>query len=386
MRHEMKYLRSLIGVVGALVSANVARAASTISADDLKIDFAVPQVPAFTLLDLSPAQVSRPGSVRDLVLALGNGVTANGGLQSGLAIEVAPAKLSLWDADADTALKESVLWSGLRLSVATNTVHDDKQTKSSLAAGVRWSISTADTNLGDLQTCLALATPSPPPPGPMPPSDTVSPPEGSRAELADCRDLYQRANLANWSFEIATALSFSAANDFQFDALSADTLSIWATGTIGWNRAEHEFRELIRNLEEHPQDSDSILHNKGTGLKAQLAKTALSVEPLLFVRLDLHHASSGYDGTRDLRIAAQLPLLWAKAGVYFEAGVNLGDLTNLIGKGTSVAVPLGVGGEVRVGSGTWLGLFFGGDASSGQLLALSNLKWSIGPKREVTLH
>jgi len=385
----MRHLRLIIWAVLALLAPSASRAAGTVTADDLKIDFAVPEVPAFTLLDVSPTKVERPGSVRDLVLALANGVTASGGLQTALAIEVAPAKLSLWDADANAALSQSAFLSGLRISVATNTVKDDKQTKSSLAAGVRWSISTADTELGDLQACLTLALPRPPPPGPRPPEDAKAPPEASNEDLADCRDLYQRAHLASWSFEIAAALSFSTVNEFQFDDLSADTLSVWTTGTIGWNKGEPAFNELIRNLEEHREDAQAIqaiLHDKKTGLKAQLASSTLSVEPLLFLRLDLHHASSGYDGTRDLRIAAQLPFYWAKAGFYIEAGVNLTDLTNLSGKGTSVAVPVGVGGEVRVGAGTWLGLFFGGDASSGHLVALSNLKWSIGPKREVTLH
>jgi hypothetical protein len=52
---------------------------------------AVPESPAFTFLGTTPAEVTRPGSVRDLALALINGVDADGRVVSGFAMEA-----SLW--------------------------------------------------------------------------------------------------------------------------------------------------------------------------------------------------------------------------------------------------------------------------------------------------
>lgn len=48
---------------------------------------AVPENPAFTFLGASPSRINRPNSMRDLGVALLNGVSANGVVQQGVAVE-----------------------------------------------------------------------------------------------------------------------------------------------------------------------------------------------------------------------------------------------------------------------------------------------------------
>jgi hypothetical protein len=65
------------------------------TAADASIDLAVPDSPAFAVLGVSPSNVERPGSPRELALSLLNGVDANGNFQTGMAVETAPY-LALW--------------------------------------------------------------------------------------------------------------------------------------------------------------------------------------------------------------------------------------------------------------------------------------------------
>jgi hypothetical protein len=65
------------------------------TAADASIDLAVPDSPAFSVLGVSPSNVERPASPRELALSLLNGVDANGNFQTGMAIETAPY-LALW--------------------------------------------------------------------------------------------------------------------------------------------------------------------------------------------------------------------------------------------------------------------------------------------------
>lgn len=57
------------------------------------VDLAVPESPAFTALGLTPEQVSRPTSPRELATSLLNGIDRNGHFQTGVAIDTAPYML-----------------------------------------------------------------------------------------------------------------------------------------------------------------------------------------------------------------------------------------------------------------------------------------------------
>ncbi len=52
--------------------------------------FSIPESPAFTFLDASPAEVARPARPRDLAFALANGLDSIGRVQQGIALDVVP--------------------------------------------------------------------------------------------------------------------------------------------------------------------------------------------------------------------------------------------------------------------------------------------------------
>jgi len=73
--------------------AQPAQAASTFTLRDGTVDLAVPESPAFSALGLTPEQVSRPTTVRELATSFLNGIDRAGHLQTGVAIDAAPYML-----------------------------------------------------------------------------------------------------------------------------------------------------------------------------------------------------------------------------------------------------------------------------------------------------
>lgn len=66
---------------------------SKFSLGDATIDLAVPESPAFSALGLTPQEVTRPNSGRELATSILNGVDRNGSFQTGGAIDTAPYML-----------------------------------------------------------------------------------------------------------------------------------------------------------------------------------------------------------------------------------------------------------------------------------------------------
>jgi hypothetical protein len=74
-------------IIVCLVSAPAAAQAS----DSTHLwGFSIPESPAFTFLNASPAEVTRPTRPRDLAFALANGLDSLGRVQQGLAVDVVP--------------------------------------------------------------------------------------------------------------------------------------------------------------------------------------------------------------------------------------------------------------------------------------------------------
>ena len=65
----------------------------SITVDDYYIDFAVPDITAFSILDINSNDVVRPGNVKELAAGIQNYVDKDGNLKPGLAIEIAPYRL-----------------------------------------------------------------------------------------------------------------------------------------------------------------------------------------------------------------------------------------------------------------------------------------------------
>ena len=65
----------------------------SISIDDYYVDYSVPDITAFSILDVNPNDVVRPGNVKEFAAGVINYVSENGNLKPGLAIEIAPYRL-----------------------------------------------------------------------------------------------------------------------------------------------------------------------------------------------------------------------------------------------------------------------------------------------------
>jgi len=64
-----------------------------LSAKSLRDDISIPDSPTFTILSITPQNVTNPTTVRDLATALINGVDRNGNFQSGVAIDASVLNL-----------------------------------------------------------------------------------------------------------------------------------------------------------------------------------------------------------------------------------------------------------------------------------------------------
>jgi hypothetical protein len=74
--------------------AGTARADTTATARDIPtLDTTVPDAPAFTILGITPSQITRPKTPAEAAAALGTAIGADGTLRAGAAIELAPGLL-----------------------------------------------------------------------------------------------------------------------------------------------------------------------------------------------------------------------------------------------------------------------------------------------------
>lgn len=91
---------------------------------DFYMDFAVPELTAFSILDIEPTSISKPGNIREFALGITNFVNTKGDLRSGLAIEWAPFKTfnrntGKWENSKGNATKFE--WKNLTFSFATTS-------------------------------------------------------------------------------------------------------------------------------------------------------------------------------------------------------------------------------------------------------------------------
>jgi len=99
---------------------------------DLSIDLAPPDLSAFTLLDVSPNQIARPGSVKELSVALLNGAGKDGRIPQNIAIDWSPGQT--FAAKDLKSYRQSGWWRRMQLTLGTS----GDSLGSSLAFGLRW--------------------------------------------------------------------------------------------------------------------------------------------------------------------------------------------------------------------------------------------------------
>ena len=77
----------------SFATAQPTQAISEFTLGEATLDLAVPESPAFSALGLTPQQVTRPTSGRELAASFLSGIDRNGSFQTGLAIDTAPYML-----------------------------------------------------------------------------------------------------------------------------------------------------------------------------------------------------------------------------------------------------------------------------------------------------
>jgi hypothetical protein len=105
----------------AFADAGDDKAEADVDAERDKVDFAVPESPAFTFLGASPTKVAHPGTIKDLGIELANGVDASGRVQQGFALAFTPIALGARVSRRD-ALTHNWRYIINRLQVSIGTV------------------------------------------------------------------------------------------------------------------------------------------------------------------------------------------------------------------------------------------------------------------------
>ena len=109
------------------------------------LDLAVPESPAFSALGLTPQQVSRPSTARELATSFLNGVDRDGNFQTGIAIDVAPymllagprITLQQYQRSDQYLTRFLARW---QMSFATSRGGGAEDTSSKLALGMRFTL------------------------------------------------------------------------------------------------------------------------------------------------------------------------------------------------------------------------------------------------------
>lgn len=128
---KLSILLIAIFIIAAISSNSFAQNNQTDTVD-VGIDFAPPDLSAFALLGVSPNEVTRPGSVKELALALLNISGDGGSIAPGIAIEWSPARTFL--SNNLESYKKNYLLRNLVMTIGTAK----DSLGASLALGVRW--------------------------------------------------------------------------------------------------------------------------------------------------------------------------------------------------------------------------------------------------------
>lgn len=94
-RVEKREAAPLAGIPKAATAAEANTRAEALAASmkDLQLDFSIPDMPAFTVLGMTPENVTQARTSRALAAAIKNGIDENGKVKSGMALEFQPFRL-----------------------------------------------------------------------------------------------------------------------------------------------------------------------------------------------------------------------------------------------------------------------------------------------------
>jgi hypothetical protein len=349
----------------------------------VELDLTVPDVPAFTALNVSPSKISTPTNIKDLVAALATGINASGQIQNGLALEISPFKLIENAVTKNFNPQNTPIWQkylgGLSLSAATNSVTSGSTTTSAmqLATGARYALEaytpTADE---DLAKCINYSIPAPDtsatvldadgnPLKPIVSTDTAA----FKTARQNCRDAFKASHLASSGIQVAAVYSAQTTGSTELSNFQTLATSTWISASLGFNAYKVP---IPKDPQDWTKTAASLEKNNGLGF-----------QPTVMVRYDLTRISGTTTSQGDVFVGGRLPLISMGWSAFVEGGYKKLDVNSVsVPPATSdKQVPVGIGADVRLSNGTWLGVYAGADALSGALLSLGNIKWSFGEDR-----
>ena len=401
-----------------------------------RLDLSVPDVPAFTALGASPSKISEPTNVKDFVAALASGISPDGHVQAGVAIEVAPTKLvdNIIHGGSDTSVLLQDVFGGLRLSLGTNSVASGSDTKNQWAIAGRWSfLSYTPETDRSLNACISkfiqpptieeslpkndlppgvppspmgMAPTQPPPPDQGQATGTAGAPNADLAALradvdalkvkaaaqekqtsaptaaenktygAMCRTAGQAAHLAQNGVEIAYVYSEQAINSSDLSSFAAAGDTVWLAASLGYNSYAFPNPPGLAGDRAHDRPLWRATLDKDHG------DGAWGIQGTAFARYDSARLTDwGWQG--DVFLAARASLRTQGWSAFLESGYRFTNVTThpIPPAKKADGVPIGLGGDLRLADGTWFGLYLGYDALTNQILSLGNIKWSIGQNR-----
>lgn len=106
-------------ITGLITHVLHAQNPDSITIDDYYVDFAVPDITAFSILDINSNDVVRPGNIKELAVGIQNYIDAEGNLKPGLAIEIAPYRLMAKALKVRSAWEQNKSLKNLQISIGT---------------------------------------------------------------------------------------------------------------------------------------------------------------------------------------------------------------------------------------------------------------------------
>lgn len=336
----------------------------------INVDLAVPESPAFAVLDITPQTVTRPTSTEEFATSLLNGVDKNGNFQAGVAVDTIPYLLFFGH---QTTLEQYVAnpngfnvirqLSRLQFSAATAKGANDDDKSLRLALGFRATPWDAGDPRFDQTLIKCMKEDTPPFPRIFPGDDDAvkqKQRDEYRKELKkaaeSCREGAEARlwNRSSWSLGVAPSW---ISTDGTIDRVAANGTAFWTSLAWGF--------EGVPGLKDSAQ---VILYTR--------------------YRLDEHVVDPKVNGRFIKQDRVALGGRIRFGGKILNGSVEgLWLLTQQPGRSDDSSVRVSVGAEYQITRGVWLELSVGGEGGrrdgNNQAFALGSFKW--GTSRDTQL-
>jgi len=311
-------------------------------------DLAIPESAAFTVLGITPAKVTKPGTLPELAAGVANGVDSHGKLQNGVAIDVNPFRMIYGNRLLLENFKDPVIGTLARTSLSLATTTEAASKTGHAAVGIHFAvIDLSDPhNDPDLITCLKTELDK----IPLPTTPTIEKPKivisaEVKKAVQDCRDAFAERvwNRTSWTVAAASA---HISSDTTAQNLKSDGGGVWSSFAYGFEQLGkdnwwYQHAQLIVHAHarngEHVTDENKVTtdHDRrlyGTRLRIGSANRNGSLE--------LTHETDRTAANRSRRNAAVLSLeqklfegVWLQVALGREQ-VHGGDGTGIVARST----------------------------------------------------